>query len=66
MVSGARTTPPQSNFSGVLHPLSLVSRAQALGYQVLLELAAYVPTKPFSLRRCPADLTTLSFYKIFG
>ncbi len=58
--------PAQSNFSGVHHPCSLVSYAQARGYDVLLDIAAWVPTKPFSLRRCPADFVALSFYKIFG
>lgn len=58
--------PAQSNFSGVHHPLSLVTQAQALGYRVLLDAAAYVPAHALSLRECPADFTVLSFYKLFG
>jgi selenocysteine lyase/cysteine desulfurase len=58
--------PAQSNFSGVKHPLSLVRRARALGYQVLVDAAAFVPTSPLSLRSVPADFVALSFYKIFG
>jgi selenocysteine lyase/cysteine desulfurase len=58
--------PPQSNFSGVKHPLSLVRRAQSLGYQVLIDAAAFVPTSPLSLRALPADFVALSFYKVFG
>jgi selenocysteine lyase/cysteine desulfurase len=58
--------PAQSNFSGVHHPLSLVRSAQSLGYHVLLDAAAFVPTHPLSLRACPADFVALSAYKVFG
>ena len=58
--------PAQSNFSGVQHPLDLVTKARALGFDVLLDIAAYVPSHALSLRRCPADFATLSFYKLFG
>ena len=58
--------PVQSNFSGVQHPLSLVRRAQSLGYDVLLDAAAFVPTSPLSLRSVPADFVGLSLYKVFG
>src|SRR3954469_8940112 len=58
--------PAQSNFSGVKHPLALVRRAQSLGYRVLIDAAAFVPTSPLSLRSAPADFVALSFYKVFG
>ena len=58
--------PAQSNFSGVKHPLSLVRRAQSLGYAVMIDAAAFVPTSPLSLRETPADFVALSFYKVFG
>jgi len=58
--------PAQSNFSGVLHPLDLVTKAHALGFDVLLDVAAFVPSHPFSLRKCPADFVAMSFYKLFG
>jgi selenocysteine lyase/cysteine desulfurase len=58
--------PAQSNFSGVLHPLSLVAEAQAKGFDVLVDAAAYVPSHAFSLRECPAQFAVLSFYKLFG
>ncbi len=58
--------PAQSNFSGVQHPLDLVMKAQALGFQVLLDVAAFVPSHAFSLRTCRADFVALSFYKLFG
>ncbi len=58
--------PAQSNFSGVQHPLELVTYARARGYRVLLDAAAFVPTNPLSLRSAPADFVALSYYKIFG
>ena len=58
--------PAQSNFSGVRHPLGLVSDAQRLGFDVLLDAAAYLPGHSLSLRRHPADFVVLSFYKLFG
>jgi selenocysteine lyase/cysteine desulfurase len=64
--AGLVAFPAQSNFSGVQHPLALVERARALGYTVLLDAAAYVPTSPLSLRRTPADFVACSFYKMFG
>jgi selenocysteine lyase/cysteine desulfurase len=58
--------PAQSNFSGVQHPLALVRKARSLGYTVLLDAAAFVPTSPLSLRAVPADFLACSFYKMFG
>ncbi|HEX6938190.1 MAG TPA: aminotransferase class V-fold PLP-dependent enzyme [Longimicrobiales bacterium] len=58
--------PAQSNFSGVKHPLEWIERARELGYDVLLDSAAYVPTNPLSLRRVKPDFATVSFYKMFG
>lgn len=63
---GLLAFPAQSNFSGVRHPLALVRQAQALGYDVLLDCAAYLPSHALSLRECPADFAVLSFYKLFG
>jgi selenocysteine lyase/cysteine desulfurase len=64
--AGLVAFPAQSNFSGVRHPLALVERARSLGYTVLLDAAAYVPTSPLSLTRTPADFVACSFYKMFG
>ena len=58
--------PAQSNFSGVKHPLDLVARAQAQGWQVLLDAAAFVPTNTLDLRVHQPDFVALSFYKMFG
>jgi selenocysteine lyase/cysteine desulfurase len=58
--------PAQSNFSGVRHPLEWIDIAQSRGYQVLLDVAALVPTTPFSLSSSGADFIALSFYKLFG
>jgi selenocysteine lyase/cysteine desulfurase len=64
--NGLVAFPAQSNFSGVQHPLDLVMKARALGFDVLLDVAAFVPSHAFSLRQCPADFVALSFYKLFG
>ena len=58
--------PAQSNFSGVQHPLEWIELAQELGWDVLLDAAAYVPTNRLDLRRWHPDYVTLSFYKMFG
>ncbi|HEX2832758.1 MAG TPA: aminotransferase class V-fold PLP-dependent enzyme [Thermoanaerobaculia bacterium] len=58
--------PAQSNFSGVQHPLSLIDDAHALGFDVLLDMAAYAPSHVLSLRAHAADFAALSFYKAFG
>ncbi len=58
--------PAQSNFSGVRHPLELAEEAKALGYDVLLDAAAYVPTSELDLGAVPADFVCVSFYKMFG
>ena len=58
--------PAQSNFSGVRHPLGLVRAAQRMGWRVLLDAAAWLPTARLDLRRCPADFVVLSLYKIAG
>jgi molybdenum cofactor sulfurtransferase len=58
--------PAQSNFSGVQHPLEWISRAQARGWDVLLDAAAFVPTNRLDLARWHPDYVVLSFYKMFG
>lgn len=63
---GLFALPAQSNFSGVRHPLRLVTRARELGLAVVLDLAGLAATAPVSLRATPADYAVLSFYKLFG
>ena len=58
--------PAQSNFSGVRHPLELVQEARELGYDVLLDAAASVPTQELDLGSGGADFVCISFYKMFG
>ncbi len=58
--------PAQSNFSGVQYPLNLIEEAQALGWDVLLDAAAFVPTNRLDLSRWHPDFVALSFYKMFG
>ncbi len=58
--------PAQSNFSGVQHPLAWIERAHALGYDVLLDAAAFVPTNRLDLGTVKPDFVAISFYKMFG
>ena len=58
--------PAQSNFTGVRHSLEWIARAQDLGWDVLLDAAAFVPTNRLDLGRWHPDFVALSFYKIFG
>lgn len=58
--------PAQSNFSGVQHPLEWIARAQAKGWDVLLDAAAFVPTNPLDLSVVHPDFVDISFYKMFG
>ncbi len=58
--------PAQSNFSGVKHPLGVVAEAQAKGWRVLLDAAAFVPTNPLDLSAVQPDFVAISFYKMFG
>jgi selenocysteine lyase/cysteine desulfurase len=58
--------PAQSNFSGVKHPLEWAELARELGYDVLLDAAAFAPTSRLDLGRYSPDYLTISFYKMFG
>lgn len=58
--------PAQSNFSGVKHPLDYVDLARGKGWDVLLDVAAFVPTNRLDLSAVQPDFVTLSFYKMFG
>jgi selenocysteine lyase/cysteine desulfurase len=58
--------PAQSNFSGVQHSLEWVGRAQELGWDVVLDCAAFVPTNRLDLGVVKPDFVPVSFYKMFG
>ncbi len=58
--------PAQSNFSGIQHPLEWIAEAKSMGWDVLLDAAAFVPTNKLDLSRITPDFVVLSFYKIFG
>ena len=58
--------PAQSNFSGVQHPLEWIARAQAKGWDVLLDAASFAPSNRLDLSRWHPDFVDISFYKIFG
>lgn len=58
--------PAQSNFSGVQHELDWIARAQARGWDVLLDAAAFVPANRLDLSAFQPDFVPISFYKMFG
>jgi len=58
--------PAQSNFSGVRHPLDWIGLAQGLGYDVLLDAAAYLPTRMLDLSEVHPEFVIVSWYKLFG
>ncbi len=58
--------PAQSNFSGAQHPLDLIGRARAKGWDVLVDAAAFAPSNRLDLARWLPDFVPLSFYKMFG
>lgn len=58
--------PAQSNFSGTQHPLEWIERAQSMGWDVLLDAAAFTPTNRLDLGKWHPDFVDLSFYKMFG
>jgi selenocysteine lyase/cysteine desulfurase len=58
--------PAQSNFSGVQHPIEWVDQAQELGWDVVLDCAAFAPTNRLDLSAVKPDFVPLSFYKMFG
>ncbi|WP_433469689.1 aminotransferase class V-fold PLP-dependent enzyme [Spirillospora sp. CA-128828] len=63
---GLLVYPAQSNFSGVQHPLSWIGLAQAHGYDVLLDAAAFVPANRLDLSLVHPDFVPVSWYKVFG
>ncbi len=58
--------PAQSNFSSVQHPLEWIEKAHELGWDVLLDAAAFAPTNRLDLHKWKPDFVPLSFYKMFG
>lgn len=58
--------PAQSSISGTKHGLNYVTRAQDLGWDVLLEADIYAATNHLSLKKIQPAFVSISFYKIFG
>ena len=58
--------PAQSNYTGVQHSLGWIAAAQALGWDVFLDAAAFAPTNRLDLSEIHPDFVSLSFYKMFG
>lgn len=63
---GLLAYPAQSNFSGVQHPLRWIETAHELGYDVLLDAAAYLPSNRLDLSVVKPDFVPVSWYKLFG
>jgi molybdenum cofactor sulfurtransferase len=64
--AGLFAYPAQSNFSGVQHPLEWVGEASELGWDVVLDAAAFAPTNRLDMGHVRPDFVALSFYKMFG
>jgi molybdenum cofactor sulfurtransferase len=58
--------PAQSNYSGVRHPLDWVDAAHERGWDVMLDVAAFLPTNVLDLSRWHPDFVAISWYKVFG
>jgi selenocysteine lyase/cysteine desulfurase len=58
--------PAQSNVSGHKHSLEYIRMAQDLGWDVLLDAAAFAPQNELDLRVYQPNFICLSFYKMFG
>ncbi len=58
--------PAQSNYSGVRHPLDWIDGAQARGWDVLLDAAAFVPGSRLDLTARHPDFVAISWYKVLG
>lgn len=58
--------PAQSNFSGVQHPLEWIATAQAAGWDVLVDCAAFVPSNRLDLSVWQPDFVPISLYKLLG
>jgi selenocysteine lyase/cysteine desulfurase len=58
--------PAQSNFTGVRHPLQWVEKAHQAGYDVLLDVAAFLPTNRLDLAKVKPDFIPISWYKVLG
>ena len=58
--------PAQSNVTGIQHSLDWIESAKGLGWDVLLDAAAFVPSNRLDLSKVRPDFVSVSFYKIFG
>lgn len=63
---GLLAFPAQSNSTGIKHDLRFVHHFQQLGWDVLLDGAAFVSSSPLNLSEVQPDFLVFSFYKMFG
>jgi selenocysteine lyase/cysteine desulfurase len=64
--AGLFAYPAQSNFTGVRHSLRWIEAAHEEGFDVLLDAAAFLPTKALDLSAVHPDFVAVSWYKLFG
>lgn len=63
--------PAKENWGGVMYPLQWIERVQNMSnddheWLVLLDAAAYIPSKRLNLSEVKPDFVDISFYKLFG
>lgn len=63
---GLLAFPAQSNSTGIKHSLQYVAHFQQLGWDVMLDGAAFVSSSPLNLAEVQPDFLAFSFYKMFG
>jgi len=56
----------QSNVSGIKQDLDYVKKAQLLGHDTVVDIAALASTSRVSLRKLNPSAAIVSFYKLFG
>ncbi len=58
--------PAKSNYTGVVHSLDWIEKAQDQGFDVLLDAAAHAANDNLDLRKHLPQFVAVSFYKMFG
>lgn len=56
----------QSNVTGIKQDIGLLQKAQQMGFDTVIDVAALASTSRVSLNNINADAAIVSFYKLFG
>jgi selenocysteine lyase/cysteine desulfurase len=56
----------QSNVTGIKQDIGLLHKAQQMGFDTVIDVAALASTSRVSLNNINADAAIVSFYKLFG